>query len=192
MVYLYKIRKMNYTTITSFPNYEINEFGQIRNKRNNKILSQSLSSGEYYQVNIDNKSRRIHRLLAETFIPNPNNLETVNHINGNKVDNSLSNLEWISRSDNVKHSREVLGIIPIPYSKSDKIHHLVDKKGKFSNAGKKIKVTYKDNLQETFGSASQAAKELFGNPELGKSIRQAIKRGNNYKHLKFEEYESDN
>ena len=59
--------------------------------------------------------------------------------------NDLSNLEWISRSDNVKHSREVLGLIPIPYSKSDKIHHLKDKTGDNSNKGIKIKATLLNN-----------------------------------------------
>ena len=52
-----------------------------------------------------NKNRYlVHRLVAETFIPNPHNLTEVNHINGDKTDNRVCNLEWISREDNVRHA----------------------------------------------------------------------------------------
>ncbi len=49
----------------------------------------------------------VHRLVAETFIPNPHSFTEVNHINGDKTDNSVSNLEWISREDNAKHAWNV-------------------------------------------------------------------------------------
>lgn len=49
------------------------------------------------------KKCSVHRLLAQAFIPNPLGLETVNHKDKNKLNNSLSNLEWASREDNVKH-----------------------------------------------------------------------------------------
>ena len=47
--------------------------------------------------------RRIHRLVAEAFIPNPDNLPEVNHKDGNKHNNNVDNLEWITKSDNMKH-----------------------------------------------------------------------------------------
>ena len=55
-------------------------------------------------VNGKTKSYLLHRLLAATFINNPNNLDYVNHKNGIKHDNNLENLEWISHSDNIKHA----------------------------------------------------------------------------------------
>ena len=184
---------MEWVTILEFPNYEINKLGQVRNKTSKKILSQSLSSKGYYQINIANKSRRIHKLLAETFISNPLNLETVNHINGNKLDNNLSNLEWLSRSENVKHSREILGIIPIPYSKNKVEHHLKNKTGENSNKGIKIKATLLNDEIKIFGSASEAARELFNDESKSKQIRQSIKRNSKvYQQIKFENYESDN
>ena len=95
---------MEWIILNEFPSYEINKLGQVRNIKTGKILSQSLSPNGYYQINITNKCRRTHRLLAETFIKNPDNLETVNHIDGNKLNNNLSNLEWCTHGENIQHS----------------------------------------------------------------------------------------
>lgn len=62
----------------------------------------------YSDVSIENNNKRkhftIHRLVAETFIPNPENKREVNHINGNKSDNNIMNLEWVTTSENMIHS----------------------------------------------------------------------------------------
>lgn len=57
----------------------------------------------YLSKNGIGKSKRVYRLMAEAFIPNPHNLETVNHIDGNSLNDSLENLEWMSMQDNIKH-----------------------------------------------------------------------------------------
>jgi HNH endonuclease len=70
-----------------------------------KPLKHKLHCG-YIKVRLRNGWVSLHRLLAETFIPNPLNLETVNHKDGNKLNNSLDNLEWVSRQDNLYHAMD--------------------------------------------------------------------------------------
>lgn len=59
----------------------------------------------YRMVCINYKKLYVHRLVAETYIPNPNNLDTVNHKDGDKMNNHIDNLEWTTRRDNCEHAR---------------------------------------------------------------------------------------
>ena len=54
------------------------------------------------------EKHRVHRLVAQAFIPNPYGLSDVNHIDGNKQNNSVSNLEWVSNRDNVEYSKYMM------------------------------------------------------------------------------------
>ena len=88
--------------------YLISEDGQVFNKNMKALkLTQNPRTG-YCQVFLhkDKKlvSRYLHRLVAETFIPNPGHLCEVNHIDGVKTNNAVQNLEWITRSNNIKHA----------------------------------------------------------------------------------------
>ena len=85
--------------------------GKIRGSKNKRgYLDLGLSSTwDSKTKKRTSKTYAIHRVVAETYIPNPNNLSDVNHKNGDKLDNRVENLEWISKYDNAQHARHVLG-----------------------------------------------------------------------------------
>jgi hypothetical protein len=69
-----------------------------------------IGRGGYYQVSLTKNNKQntyyLHRLLAEAFLPNPENKPQVNHIDGNKLNNSISNLEWVSIKENAIHAHK--------------------------------------------------------------------------------------
>ena len=79
--------------------------GQFITIRNCKIMKQRTDNNDYLWINTgDNNIEQSHRVVAKCFIPNPNDLECVNHKNGIKNDNRVENLEWCTYSDNTLHS----------------------------------------------------------------------------------------
>ena len=96
-------------------NYCITKDGEVYSLLSSKFLKKYKGSlnagGEYYRVNLVSDTgkqvtKKIHRLVAETYIPNENNLPQVNHIDGDKLNNSVRNLEWVSPKSNSIHSME--------------------------------------------------------------------------------------
>lgn len=143
--------------ITNFERiYQVSNKGNVRSleryvycKSKNKpniikecILKQRLDKYGYLIVNLkkNQKShiRKIHRLVAEAFIENKQNLETVNHINGIKTDNRVENLEWLSFGDNARHRTKKLLVKP----KLSKIEVLYI----FNNLDKKTKTQIAKDL----------------------------------------------
>lgn len=95
--------------IQEFENYKITNLGNIYNKQGIKLnIGRRKSNSGYIQVRLSKEGKYyykyVHRLLAEAFIPNPNNYRTINHINGDKTDNTLSNLEWVSDEKQQRHA----------------------------------------------------------------------------------------
>lgn len=90
--------------------YYVDEEGNVYSyKRNKKILMHQTNNKNGYKkvrISVNGKvyNRNVHRMIAETFIPNTNNLPEVNHIDGNKENNNINNLEWVSRKGNAIHA----------------------------------------------------------------------------------------
>ena len=116
--------------------YQISNLGRVkslqRNGRPERILRLNLIKG-YAYTTLSNGSRgnkkklKVHRLVAEAFIPNPHNKPEVNHIDGNKLNNNVDNLEWVTHQENCKHAvklglRKIQGAKTIEqYSKDGKL-----------------------------------------------------------------------
>ncbi len=108
--------------IPGFSKYEANQSGEIRNTNFNntgtyKIVSENFDKDGYLKIWVKSdegleKTISKHRLIALTFIPNPNNYPMINHRNGIKDDNRVENLEWCTNSMNQLHSFRVLGNTP--------------------------------------------------------------------------------
>ena len=129
--------------IPNYPEYSITTDGKVFSHKKpggngrGKVLDYSykreleprLGRGGYLKVVLEagtDRSRHtsIHRLVAETFIPNPHNYDTVNHINEDKTDNKVENLEWMSNADNVEYSQAKVRLIETPTGETIEVFNL--------------------------------------------------------------------
>lgn len=129
-------------------NYVVYNDGTIYSLQSKRFMNTIVTTSGYLCVKMNNKLVSIHRLVGELFIPNPNNKKEINHIDGNKHNNKVENLEWVTPKENIHH----------------KIHSL-DKEHRGSKNGMakltleqvdKIKVLYKA------GYTQKRLGEMFG------------------------------
>lgn len=93
---------MEWKIISDKPNYSVSTNGDIKNNKTGRILKLHLGTSGYLQVMLGRKTTPlyVHRLVAKAFIDNPAKLPQVDHKNGNKTDNRVENLRWVSVSEN--------------------------------------------------------------------------------------------
>lgn len=111
--------------IENFPNYEVSSDGKVRNKKTGRILKPQLVKG-YERVVLSKgnvtKPATVHRLVAGTFFDGDHEGLHVNHIDGNKTNNFIGNLEWVTPGENLKHAYDTgLRSAPCPNPKKVRI-----------------------------------------------------------------------
>lgn len=104
---------MEWRKIEGFERYSVSDTGLVRNDETGYIKKEKIARNGYSQVGMflgegTTKWRLVHRLVAKAFIPNPENKPQVNHIDGNKQNNAVSNLEWVTSHENEVHKCYVL------------------------------------------------------------------------------------
>ena len=148
-------------TIPNFPNYTIDDSGVVKGKIFAKAQTLGKNGYRYVTLYSNNSSKKlyVHRLLAELFIPNPEGKRTVNHKDGDKTNNCLSNLEWHTDSENIQHAYD------------NGLNH-----------GSKINDNSRENMYEQFMSGqnmSQIAEgKDFNNVTVSNHIRKYVKDNN--------------
>ena len=103
--------------IKGYPNYQVSNMGRVKRlstgyyRRTEKILKPQLQNNGYLHIKLSQKDKTkcilVHRLVAQVFIPNPNNLPQVNHINEDKTDNRVENLEWCTQKYNINYGNGI-------------------------------------------------------------------------------------
>lgn len=153
--------------IMGFPNYCVSDAGEVFSLNYNKTgeikkLKPQKHKNGYLFVNLSGKIVSLHRLVAKTFIPNPENKPQVNHKNGNKMDNRVQNLEWNSSSENILHAYRILG------RKSPRL----GKKGK-DHPNSKIVLQIKDGVvvAEFYGANEASRQTGINNISIGDACR---------------------
>lgn len=161
--------KEQWKEIKGFPKYQISTLGNVKSltvKKNGDLLVPQINHKGYYSVllykNGKPHSKKIHRLVAETFLPNPNNKPQVNHIDGNKLNNIISNLEWCTNSENQIHA----------YKNNLEVPAIKRKVNQYDLKGNYIK---------TFEYIRNASKELnIDESSIAKCCRNKRKSAGNY------------
>ena len=164
-------------TIKGFEDYEVNEFGDVKSHKYNKekLLRKRYTQDGYIQYvllkNGINCTRRAHRLVAEAFIDNPEQKETVNHKDGDKTNNYYENLEWATKKEQMQHAyklglkRPLKGILNYNHILNE--HEVIE-----------IRKLYKPHNKE-FGMKALAKKYGVSEPTINRVVH-----NRSYKNIK--------
>lgn len=155
--------------------YQISNYGRVKSLRFNKerIIKSFIGTGGYLHTQIKNNcvmhNLSIHRLVAKHFISNPDSKPDVNHIDGNKLNNRIENLEWCTKSENIRHSFKI-GTHP--------------RKIGTSNSNVKITESQVLEIRKLYDGKGISMRELANKYGLGKSSIYRIVNNISWSHIK--------
>lgn len=117
--------------IYGYPHLIVSNTGKVRSLLLDREIKPFVSNRGYQRVALckgkQQKFAHVHRLVAEAFVPNPNGYDTVDHIDGNKLNNNADNLQWLSRGDNIRKAGDKWnqGAIPVICVETGKVYHSI-------------------------------------------------------------------
>jgi hypothetical protein len=145
-------------------NYSADEFGNIYNDKFNRIMKGTTARNEYrsVQLSIEGKVKTfmVHRLVAEAFLPNPNNYPIVDHIDRNKMNNKLSNLRLVSQAENMNNAQINGHRGQVKISRYDKEGNFIAKYNSIREAARQIDCS--DSTIKRAADAKKLEKVIIG------------------------------
>ena len=163
-----------YKQVKNHENYEISNFGNVKNSKTGRIIVPEITNG-YERVYLNGKHLKIHRITAIAFIENPLNKECVDHIDGNRANNNVSNLRWATKQENSRNSNiyknNTTGIKGVCKMSENKYYATITINNKQLYLG-----TFK-TLEEAKEARQKKANEIFG--EFTNSIEKIKHQLNN-------------
>jgi hypothetical protein len=154
-----------FKVIKDFENYSVSNFGNVRNDKTGRILKTRINNKGYKQVDLWNngekKTMKIHRLIAETFISNPDNKTCVDHKDNDRLNNNIENLRWSTFQENSQNTK-----LSIKNSSGIKGISFDKKMNKWSAYiqidGKKKHLGYFENIEDAKNARQKFANKIFG------------------------------
>ena len=149
--------------IVGFENYLVSNYGNVKNKKTNKILKHSIDRHGYKKVNLyENNNiftKRIHRLIAEAFVENPLNKPCVDHIDNNTQNNNINNLRWATHQENSRNKS-------MQINNTTGIKGITREKNKWRARvkidGISIHLGYFDNIEDAKQARINKVQQVFG------------------------------
>ncbi len=181
-----------YKLIKNFESYSISNLGNVKKNDTNKILKQYNSHG-YKRISLNGIHQSVHRLVAEAFIPNPENKPCVDHKNNIRDDNRIDNLRWATTKENNQNvsisSRNKSGYKGVNWDKrSNRWRASI-----FEN-GLNVHLGYFESLDDAVKARQKKANELFGeytNKSEQQNIIIQVPNNKNIKKIEIEFYDDD-
>ena len=159
--------------IKGYPNYSVSNLGRVRSKKTGRVLKLYRTKG-YLRVSLYNdagrKCKLVHRLVAEAFIPNPQNKPEVNHINGYKTDANVCNLEWATASENMSHAH------------SNRLRSKVNTQGE-NNGFAKLTEAQVKQIKQTLADGKSTQKTIGSQFNVSRHTIRDIKSGRRWGHI---------